>query len=130
MMAVMLERNIRQDYNQTATEIFQKRNCSRTAACSWIKMVDGNNDMIQAMNCSQDTNTDNKIALDHTFQKAPLWYHRSERVSQRESLCLSLWPNLRLSDLIFGWVSLSPRLSLSLSLFLALCYSFQNKYKP
>ena len=57
-MAVMLERNIRQDYNQTATEIFQKRNCSRTAACSWIKMVDGNNDMIQAMNCSQDTNTD------------------------------------------------------------------------
>ena len=58
MMAVMLERNIRQDYNQTATEIFQKRNCSRTAACSWIKMVDGNNDMIQAMNCSKDTNTE------------------------------------------------------------------------
>ena len=57
MMAVMLERNISKDYNETVTEIFQKRNCSRTAACSWIKMVDGNNDMIEAMKCSNtDTN--------------------------------------------------------------------------
>ena len=58
MMAVMLERNVSKDYNKTVTEIFQKRNCSTTAACSWIKMVDGNNDIIEAMKCSNDTNTD------------------------------------------------------------------------
>ena len=57
-MAVMLERNVSRDYNETVTEIFHKRNCSRTAACSWIKMVDANNDIIEAMKCSNDTNTD------------------------------------------------------------------------
>ena len=55
MMAVMLERNVSKDYNKTATEIFEKRNCSKTVACSWIKMVDGNNDIIAK--CSKDSNT-------------------------------------------------------------------------
>ena len=61
-MAVMLERNVSKDYKETATKIFQKRNCSAKAACSWIKMVDGNNDMIDTMNCSKDTNTDMSTA--------------------------------------------------------------------
>ena len=65
MMAVMLERDVSKDYNKTVTEIFEKRNCSRTVACSWIKMVDGNNDIIEAMKCSKDndTSTDTDIGV-------------------------------------------------------------------
>ena len=46
-MAVMLETNVNKDYKATATEIFERRNCSTTAACSWIKRVDEINDIIQ-----------------------------------------------------------------------------------
>ena len=64
MMAVMLERDVSKDYNKTVTEIFEKRNCSRTVACSWIKMVDGNNDIIEAMKCSKDIDTSTNSSTD------------------------------------------------------------------
>ena len=64
MMAVMLERDVSKDYNKTVTEIFEKRNCSRTVACSWIKMVDGNNDIIEAMKCSKDNDTSTDTSTD------------------------------------------------------------------
>ena len=64
MMAVMLERDVSKDYNKTVTEIFEKRNCSRTVACSWIKMVDGNNDIIEAMKCSKDNDTSTNTSTD------------------------------------------------------------------
>ena len=64
MMAVMLERNVSKDYNKTATEIFEKRNCSKTVACSWIKMVDGNNDIIAK--CSKDSNTNTNTSSMNT----------------------------------------------------------------
>ena len=63
-MAVMLERDVSKDYNKTVTEIFEKRNCSRTVACSWIKMVDGNNDIIGAMKCSKDNDTSTDTSTD------------------------------------------------------------------
>lgn len=63
-MAVMLERDVSKDYNKTVTEIFEKRNCSRTVACSWIKMVDGNNDIIEAMKCSKDNDTSTNTSTD------------------------------------------------------------------
>ena len=64
MMAVMLERDVSKDYNKTVTEIFEKRNCSRTVACSWIKMVDGNNDIIETMKCSKDNDTSTDTSTD------------------------------------------------------------------
>ena len=64
MMAVMLERDVSKDYNKTVTEIFEKRNCSRTVACSWIKMVDGNNDIIETMKCSKDNDTSTNTSTD------------------------------------------------------------------
>ena len=58
MLAVMTERDVSKDHNDTATRIFEKRNCTREMACSWLRIADGANEIgLEQLKCGTSTAT-------------------------------------------------------------------------